>query len=317
MKFTLLRAAFAVGALFAAASVQAQQFPAQRVTLIVPLPPGGAMDVVARSVGALLEQKWKQPVVVDNRPGGALTVGMTAVARAAPDGYTLLIMGNLKPTWIFTKLDFAESDLKPVVELVNGGYFLSVNADLPAKSLNEFIAYAKSKPKAVNYATIPNTSFDLDFAHFAQKTGIEWVGVPYAGTPAAATALSRNEIQVNFGVPALINPLVSQGKVRILAATTANRMAQAPGVPTVRELGIDFVSDYSIGIWAPGRTSDAVVAKIAADAGEAARTPAIAQKFSAFGFESTGKAGAIWGKEMDDQHKVYTGLAQKLGIKAQ
>jgi tripartite-type tricarboxylate transporter receptor subunit TctC len=314
----MLRAACVLSALFASAAAEAQSFPTQRVTIVVPLPPGGAMDVVARSVGQLLEQKWKQPVVVDNRPGGALTVGINAVARAAPDGYTLLMMGNgLKPTKLFTKVEFGDNDLRPVVELVSGGYFLAVSSEVPAKTLAEFIAYAKARPRAVNYGTLPNTTFDLDFAHFAQRTGIQWTGVPYQGTPAAATALSRNEVQVNFGVPALMNPLVSQGKAAILAATTANRMSQAPNVPTVRELGVDFVADYSFGLWAPGRTPDAIVARIEADGAEAAKNPEVAKKFSAFGFESTGRPGAVWGREMDEQLKVYSELAQKAGIKPQ
>jgi tripartite-type tricarboxylate transporter receptor subunit TctC len=299
-------------------AAQAQQaWPTQRVTLVSPLPAGGAVDIVARNITPYLEQKWKQSVIIEYRPGAGMMLAAGTVARATPDGYTLLLSGNINPGRLFMKVDFAESDLKPVVQLVRGAYLVATNTEVPAKTLAEFIAYAKAHPGTINYGTIPNTYFDLDYIDFAQKAGIQMTGIPYQGTVLAATALSRNELQFFFGVPTTLAPLLNAGKLTILAATSQQRMQQHPNVPTIRELGIDFDTGYDFGFYAPGRTPDALVAQIGADAAAAVKQPAVVAKFLELGFESSGQQAAAWGADNDRHMRIYTDIAKRTGVKPQ
>ena len=290
-------------------------WPTQRVTLVNPLQPGGAIDIVGRAVAQQLEQKWNQPVIVESRPGGGMMIAAGYVAKSAPDGHTMVLAGDLSASRLFMKVDFPDSDLKPAVQLVKGGWLAVASASIPVKSLAEFVAYAKARPKALNFGTIPNTTFDLDYAEFEQKAGIEMTGVPYQGTVPAATALSRNEIQFMFGVPITVAPHIQSGRVVILAATTGQRMQQFPNVPTIRELGIDYEGGYDIGLYAQGRTPDAIIARIAADAGAAVKVPEVAARFRDLGFESSGLPGPAWAEEKERKLRTYTELARKAGIK--
>ena len=303
-------------ALTAAGAAQAQPaWPTQRVTLVNPLQPGGAIDLVARAIAPHLEQRWKQPVIVENRPGGGMMVAANYVAKSPPDGHILVLTGDMRGPRLFMKVEFAESDLKPAVELVRGGWLAVINAGIPAKTLAEFIAYAKTRPGALNYGTIANTTFDLDYIDFAQKAGIQMTAVPYQGTPAAATAVATNELQFFFGVPATVAPHIASGRMTVLAATTPQRLQQHPNVPTVRELGIDYDGGYNFGLYAQGGTPDGIIARIAADAGAVVKIPEVAARFREMGFESSGLAGLAWAAEQDRKNRIYTDIARRIGLK--
>jgi tripartite-type tricarboxylate transporter receptor subunit TctC len=299
--------------------VQAQGFPTQRVTLVVPLQPGGAIDVLTRTISPLLEEKWKQPVVVENRPGGNLMIGTSHVAKAPPNGYTLLLNGNaFATTQLFVKsMDYSADDLTPVIEMVRGANFVVINSEIPAKTLQEFIAYAKTRPRALNYGTVAQTTFDLDYANFSQKAGVEMTGVAYTGTPIMVSALARNEIQFLIMVPALAAPMISAGKITLLASTGPQRLQQHPNVPTVRELGVDFETTYSIGMLAPARTPEAVVSQIGRDVGEALKAPAVGARAKDFGFEVTALPGPDWNALLKREVATYTAIAQRVGITPQ
>ncbi len=255
-------------ALAGATAAQAA-YPDKPVRLVVGFAPGGS-DISARIVAQKLSQLWGQQVFVDNRPGAAGNIGADAVARAAPDGYTLLLCVNSYTinTTVYRNLTWdLLRDFAPVGRYAASPLVVVVNDKMPARNMGEFLAYAKANPGKLNYGsagagTAPHLAVEL----FAQKTGQTMTHIPYKGSAPSVTALLANEVQFAFGALSAFDAFIKAGKLRPLAVTTANRYSQLPDVPTLREAGIaDFDVDIWYGLLAPARTPDAVIRKLSDD----------------------------------------------------
>ena len=273
--------------LLLAASVQA--FPERPVRLVVGFAPGGA-DISGRLVAQKLSELWAQPVVVDNRPGAAGNIGADAVAKAAPDGYTILLLVNSYTinTSIYRNLSWdLLRDFAPIGRYATAPMVVVVNDKMPVKNFSEFVAYAKANRGKVNYGsagigTMPHLAGEM----FAMRSGIEMTHVPYKGSAPSVTALVADEVQASFGALPAFDGMIKQGRVRVLAITTAARSPQFPDVPTVSESGLP---GFDAGIWygflAPAKTPPAIVKKLSDDLARVMADPDLQSKLRERGTE--------------------------------
>ena len=261
--------AAAIFAVSMALSVAAHAFPDRPVRLIVGFAPGGS-DISARLVAQKLSELWGQPVVVDNRPGAAGNIGADAVAKAAPDGYTLLLLVNSYTinTSVYKNLSWdLLRDFAPIGRYATSPMVVVVNDKMPVKNFAEFVAYTRANRGKVNYGsagtgTAPHLAGEL----FAMRSGLEMTHVPYKGSAPSVTALVADEVQASFGAMSAFDGMVKQGRLRALAVTTANRFPQLPDVPTVSESGLPgFDVDIWYGLVAPAKTPAAIVKKLSDD----------------------------------------------------
>ncbi len=285
--------AIAVG-LAAAAAVQAQAWPTKPVTLLVPFPPGGSTDMIARTVGAKMQEKLGQPVVVENKAGATGTIGAGQVKRAAPDGYTVLV-SSLGPFVIAPHLIKnvpydAGKDFDLITVLVQAPNVLVVPAASPYKSVADVIAALKKTPDKLSFASSGNGSSDhLTAELFWQQTGTSGVHVPYKGGGPAMSDLLGAQVDASFQNINVVVPHVASGKLRALAVTSAQRAALLPQVPTLAEAGVKGVDVYS---WqaaaAPKGLPADVKAKLHATMVGALNDPAVKPKLLELGFEIVG-----------------------------
>ncbi len=262
----------ALGLASAAAQAQgaAQDWPSRAVRLVVPYPAGGGVDVLARALAQKLQERWGQPVTVDNRPGANTLLGTEAVARAT-DGHTLLFTTDATFTinpHLYAKLPYdLERDFAPVTHLVSFSQLLVVNAEVPAQNLAELVALARKKPGALSYASYgPGSQPQLAMEMIKQKTGTFIVHIPYRGIPQAVMAVVGNEVPMTWsGIPSARAHLAS-GKIRALAYGGKTRSSAYPQVPTVAELGFPEVdANVWVGLFAPAALPAATVQKIHRD----------------------------------------------------
>src|SRR6266850_1917783 len=270
-------------ALLAALPAAAQTWPEKPVKLIVPFGPGSTPDIVMRLVADQLQQKLGQNFIVENKPGASGNIGTDAVAKAEPDGYTIgLSIGGplgINPI-LFGKLPYdPQKDLALVTMLTTQPSALAVNASLGVDTVAELIALIKREPGKYNFGSIGNGSLShLAMEAIALKSGTQMVHVPYPGSPQAMTAVLRGDVQMAC-LPAIsVTPQVGTGKVKILAVSTAKRSALLPDIPTLKESGIDVEADAWMGLIAPAKTPDAVIAKIHDAVVQAITTPEAREK---------------------------------------
>jgi tripartite-type tricarboxylate transporter receptor subunit TctC len=282
------RFAFALLVLLAALPAHAQTppWPAHPVKLIVPFGAGSTPDVIMRLIAEQLKQKFNQSFVVENKPGASGNLGTDTVAKAAPDGYTLGIsIGGplaINPL-LFDKMPYdPQRDLAFITMLTSQPSALAVNSELGVDSVAALVDLLKKNPGKYNFGSIGAGSLShLAMEAVALKSGTRIVHVPYPGSPAAMTALMRNDVQMAC-LPAIsVTPHVASGKVKILAITTAQRSALMPGVPTLKEAGIDVEADAWNGLIAPAKTPAAIIAAVHAAVVEALNSPEIREKFAA------------------------------------
>ena len=286
-------------ALMALAPAHAQTWPAKPVRIIVPFPPGGTTDIVARAIGVELQRMWQQPVVIENRPGAGGNIGADQVAKAAPDGYTLL-MGTVGTHAInqalFTqsgsKMPFDPAkDFVPITLVAGVPNVMVVNARLPVNSVEEFIAYAKARPGQLNMASSGNgTSIHLSGELFKTVTGVYMVHFPYRGSAPAITDLIAGNMTVMFdNLPSAL-PHIKSGRLKALAVTSRTRSPALPNVPTIEEAaglkGFDASSWF--GLFAPAGTPRAIVDKVQADVAKALAQPEVRERFVAQGADPGG-----------------------------
>ncbi|MBU64330.1 MAG: ABC transporter substrate-binding protein [Cupriavidus sp.] len=224
------------------AQAVADEWPSRPIRMVVPFPAGSSPDLIARIVTEKLALALGQPIVIENRPGAGGNIGTGAVAKAAPDGYTLLFTINgplVTAPSLYRHLSYDPmKQLAPVTLVATSPNVLAIDARLPVHSLREFVALAKSKPGALNYGSVGNGSA----AHLAMEqlkamAGIDLQHVPYPGFPQITTAMIGGQVQAGFMVPAIAMPMVNAGKLRLLAVTSTGRTAVLPSVPTVAESG--------------------------------------------------------------------------------
>ena len=293
---TIKRAAWAAafGALWTAAlPAAAETFPAGTVRLVFGLSPGSSSDVVARIVADKLGEKWGKGVIVDNRAGAGGNIAADIVAKAAPDGYTLLLSNvaiAIAPSY-YRKLSYDPiKDLVPVTELMLAPHVLCVNPALPIRSVKDLVASARKSPGELTFSSAGIGQTDhMATELFANMAGIRMTHVPYKGGLQALHAVMVGEVAMDFPGLAVALPLLKAGKVRCLAVTTAKRSSAVPDLPTLDEEGIKGY-EHSLwnGIFAPARTPAAIVAKVSRDFAEVLRRPDVVKRLADLGVEPVG-----------------------------
>ena len=272
--------------LLAALPATAQTWPSRPVKLIVPFGAGSTPDLVMRLIADHLKDKFGQSFVVENKPGASGNLGTDAVAKAAPDGYTLgLSIGGplaINPL-LFASMPYdPRKDLALITMTTSQPNALAVNTELGVNSVAELIDLLKKNPGKYNFGSIGAGSLShLAMEAVAFKSGTKMVHVPYPSSPAAMTALMRNDVQMAC-LPAIsVTPHVASGKVKILAVTTAQRSALLPDIPTLKESGVDVEADAWNGMIAPAKTPPAIIAAVRAAVIEAITSPTIRAKLAA------------------------------------
>ena len=265
-------------------SAQAAAYPNKAIRLVVPYPPGGGIDVMSRVIGLQLSQRWGQPIIIDNKPGAGTIVAAESVARAAPDGYTLMITTDATITinpHLYAKLPYDPvKDFVPVTQLVFLNQLLLANPGVPAGDLKELIAYAKSNPAKLNYASYgsgsqPNLAMEM----LKSQAGIDIVHVPYKGIPQAVPAAIANEVQLTFSGAASSIAHLKSGRLKALAVGGKTRLSLLPEVPTFAEQGFpDIPSNAWFGLFAPVGTPRDVVMKLHAEVTKILNDPEFQQR---------------------------------------
>lgn len=288
MRFTGCSLFLAAASLaFTAINAAAQDYPSKSVRIIVPLSPGGGTDIAARVTAQKLTERWSQQFVVENRPGGAAVIGADAVARAAPDGYTLLVSSPgavVVNPWLFRKLPYDPKDFVPVAMLAPTYYVLIVHPSVPAKSVNELIQVARKHPGSLVLASggIAAPS-DLIGEMFKSLAKIDAITVQYKGGGHAIADLIGGQASIMFADLIAAMPYVAPRRVKLLAAVTAQRMPQLPETPTLRESGIPYDAIGWSGMFAPARTPAAVVAKLNGELRNILKLPDIQSRLASDG----------------------------------
>lgn len=268
----------------------ADEYPSKPIRFVAPYPPGSVTDILARIIGQKLTESWKQPVIVENRGGGGSVIGTDIVAKAPPDGYTILLVApDLAINQsLRSKLPYdAEKSFAPVTLLVFGPTVLCVHPSLPVSNLRELIAYAKARPGQLSYASGGNgTVGHLGMELLKHMAGIDMVHVPYKGTAAVVTAVLSGEVQVAFAQMATVRPQFLSGKLRVLAVASGVRAQAMPDLPTVAEAGLPgFKADVWFGVVAPAGTPSAIVSRLNSEIGKIMRMPDVREQLLPQGIE--------------------------------
>ena len=281
-------------ALLSSANAYAQAYPSRPIHLVVPFPAGGPTDVIARAIGQKLSDAVGQPVVIDNKPGAGGAIGSEAVARSAPDGYTILIGTNsthsigpiLNPKTPYN----VERDFAPVSLVATAPNVLIVSPKLPVNNVRELIALAKAQPGKLNYATSGvGTIVHLSSVLFASMAGIDIVHVPYKGVTQALPDIMSGQIALMFDNIVGVLPRVKAGQEKAIAVTSLKRSSLAPSIPTVAESGLPGYESVSyFGIFAPAGTPKAVVAKLSQDLAQVLKRPDLKELLATQGAEAEG-----------------------------
>ncbi len=319
----VLSAVAAVAAVTVAASAlaQAPAYPSKPIRLVVPFPPGGATDILARDVAQRLTEAWGQSVVVDNRPGAGGNIGTELVAKAAPDGYTLE-MGTVGTHAInaslYAKMPYDPvKDFAPVILVAGVPNVLVVNPSLPVNSVAELIAYAKANPGKLNFASSGNgTSIHLSGELFKVMAGVQMVHVPYKGSAPAVQDLIAGQVQLMFDNLPPSLPQIRAGKLRALAVTSATRAPALPDVPTIAEAGLPgFEASSWFGILAPAGTPPAIVAKLNTEIGKWLATPEAQEKLRSQGASPAGGSPEDFAKHIAAETTKWAKVVKDSGAK--
>ena len=296
----------------------AQSWPTRGVRLLVPYPPGGASDIQSRLVAGKLSERWGVPVVVENKPGGNTVIATDTVAKAAPDGHTLVLTAMpfaLNPMLI-AKLPYnSDKDLVPVSLLATIPNILVVNPGVPAKSVRELIGWARANPGALSFASAGQaTSTHLSAELFVKMSGLAATHIPYKGSVQAHLDLISGRVPMMFDNGALQH--VKAGKLTALAVTSAKRVAWLPDTPTVAEQGLpgyEAVAWY--GVLAPGGTPADIVQRLADDITWAVRSPDVVEKLRAIGANAEGGSPEEFRKLIASESLKWGQLVRELGMK--
>jgi len=286
--------AMVIAAALLSSTAAAQSYPTRPVHLVVPFAAGGAVDTVARALGQKLGESWKQPVIVDNRPGAGGNIAAEAVAKAPGDGYTLLIttQGFAISPGLYKKLPFdAVRDFAPVTQLTSSYLVLVSTPELPSQSIRDLIALAKSKPGAINYgSTGTGAPPHLLGEVLKSAAGIDMVHVPYKGDAPLTQALLAGEVQVAFMPLAGVLPHIKSGRLRALGVSGKQRSTEMPDVPTFAEAGLPFEFTGWLGIFAPAGVQRELVAQLQHEIAKAIVAQGLVERWPAWGYVPVGNS---------------------------
>jgi tripartite-type tricarboxylate transporter receptor subunit TctC len=298
----------------------AQTWPSKPLRIVVPYPPGGANDIVARALQPALSASLGQPIVIENRGGGATQLGTEAVARAAPDGSTFLLTNialGANPS-LFTRLPYdTTKDLAPITLISTVPLVLVVHPSVAAKSAAEFVALARAKPGSLNYASAGNGSANhLAMELFRASAGIDVVHVPYKGFGPAMTDLLGGQVTSAFATTLAALPHVRAGKLRALGISTAQRSAAAPDVPTIAESGLPGfdVSEWQM-LLAPAGTPSAIIGRMQRDVATALRQDDVKTRMTELGANPVGSTSKEAEVFLRSELARWADVAKRVGIK--
>ena len=257
---------------------RAADFPTKPVRIVLPFSAGGAPDVLLRIVAPHLSDKWKQPVVIENRPGANTNIGTVLVTKAEPDGHTLLFTTDgtfIFNPLIYSSMPYAVSELAPISLVATAHHMLAVGTHVPATTVAELVALARSKPGAINYgSTGPASIQRLQMEYFMALTGTQFTHVPFKGANETTMAMLANQMDATITASSNVLPHLPTGKLRALAITTVDRTPQAPDVPTMQEAGVKGYETYSVfGLFAPAGTPKDIIARLNAETIKAMNNP--------------------------------------------
>jgi tripartite-type tricarboxylate transporter receptor subunit TctC len=312
----LLSAAFSL----VAASASAQTFPSHTVRIIVPFPAGGSMDAVGRILGRHLAELWKQPVVVENRPGSASVIGTRAVAEAAPDGHTIGMIANgftANPA-LYSKLPFdTVKDFTPVTQVTFTPNVLVANPKVPFRDMREFVHVAKSQPGKFSSGSIGNgTAAHLALERLKGAAGIDILHVPYQGLAPGVTAVLAGHTDLMVANLPDVLPHIKSGKLIGLAVGSAKRHQLAPEIPTLVESGFpNFVSGAWYGMVVPSGTPAAIVQKLHGDLVKVLNVPEVRAQIQKLGFDAVGSSPAEFESLIKAEMESNATLIRRIGIK--
>ncbi|MBK7990329.1 MAG: tripartite tricarboxylate transporter substrate binding protein [Comamonadaceae bacterium] len=310
-------------ALAAPPSVFAQSaWPTKPVRFVVPFAPGGTSEIVARSVAAELTKQLGQSVYVENKPGGAGVTAMSEVAKAAPDGHTMILghVGTLavNPYMLKNQPYDVNRDFIPVTLLAKVPNVFVIHPDVPAKNFREFVAYVKKNPGKLNYGSAGNASAGhLAMEYLKLVTGMFITHIPYRGTGPQLTDLLAGRTQASSaGLPAL-GAHIRAGKLRAIAVGTQQRISLLPDVPTVAEMGFkDFETSQWYGILVPAGTPPEVVKKIQEESYKALKSSAVTERFATDNAVGGGGSSADFADSIKREQKIWSDIVKRAGIKA-
>ena len=299
----------------------AQGYPSKSIRLIVPFPPGGGSDIIARVSAQKLSIAAGQQVVVDNRPGAGGTLGIELGTKSPADGYTLMLAASsyaVNPSIYKLRFD-PVNDITAVIQLSQGPFLLAVHPSLPVKTLKDLIALAKARPGQLSYASSGTGSgVHLASELFLERTGIRILGVPYKGTGPALNDTVAGHVQLLWGSVASTLPQVKAGRLRGIAVSTAKRIRAAPEIPAVEESGF---KDYDVVLWhgliAPKGLPQTIVSRINADLNNALREKDMEDRLAVDGVSPAGGTPAQFLAEIKKGIDMWGGVVRRLGLKAE
>jgi tripartite-type tricarboxylate transporter receptor subunit TctC len=307
-----------LAAVFASAAI-AQTFPDRPVKIIVPLPPGGSPDTIARTLASNLQETWKQPVVVENRTGGSQNIGADAVAKSPPDGYTWL----LAPDNVFVTNPYIAkaatydplTDLQPVTEVARIQFLLVVPSSLPVNSVQELIAYAKAHPSELNFGSSGNGSPQhLSAALLQLLGGIKMNHVPYKGAAPAIQDLLPGRIQVWIGAANSLLPHIKDGKLKLLGSTAPTRFANLGNTPTIGEMLPGYSVDPWLGLFMPAKVPADVLKKVNAEVARVLGREDVKAKLAPQGIELVTQSPEEFSRFIRAEHEKWGKVIKEAGI---
>jgi tripartite-type tricarboxylate transporter receptor subunit TctC len=311
----------AAAAAFALTSTgaSAQAYPDKPIRFIVPMAPGGGVDVISRLVGQQLATQIGQPVIVENKPGAGGAVAAGFVARSDPDGYTIFVADtgqlSINPS-LYKKLSYdADKPFVPITEAVTTPLFLAVNASLPVRSVKELVAYAKANHTSYGTTGVGSVHH-LGMESFALQTGVKLIHVPYKGAAQAVVALATGEVDAAFSALPSLKPHLDSGKIRVIAVTTPNRVPLMPDVPTVAESGVpNFDVSVNIGFVLPPGTPQNLATRLHGDFIKALSAPEIRQKVAALSMVYRGSSQQQYTQQIKEDTVKYRKVIDSTGVR--
>ena len=304
----------------APASVRAQAYPSHSLRMVVPFAPGGATDIIARVVAQRLSERLGQPIVIENKPGAGTTIGNAEVAKAAPDGYTLLFAPTpfVISQVVYPTLPYnPDRDFTPVSLLAVSPFILVTHPSVPARTVAELVALAKAKPGTIAFCsagngTVPHLAGEL----FKLRAGVDLVHVPYRGGGPAINDLVGGQVQMMFATPIEVIQHVQAGKLRVLGATSPRRLAAMPDVPTIAESGYPGFEVYSFfGVLAPAGTPPEIVRRLQGELAAVMESAEVRDRFAAQSAEVNVLAPEAFARFLAAERDKWTDLVKRSGAK--
>jgi tripartite-type tricarboxylate transporter receptor subunit TctC len=319
-KSTLHKAMLVIGVaieILAFSTARAQEFPVRPLRIVIPYTAGGSTDWLARAVSVPLQQRLKQPVVVENKAGGGGVLGMEDVSRSLPDGHTMVLVTNtVAGVSAFNKgatFD-PQKDLVPVSLATRDIFIIAANPAVPAKNLREFVAFAKANPGKLNFAAVTNSMQHLTTAEFIRAIGAQITIVPYPGGAQNTRAILANEVQGVISIYVTVSPHVKAGKLVALAVAGTQRLPLMPDIPTVRESGVDFEASNWVAFFTTPGTPTSVVKTLSNEISTIITRSEVARQLREQGIDPVGSTPEMLAKSLASEVARAREIAQSMGI---